>query len=136
MTASDTRTGCAYKGFASYWSVGDEDDVVWSYPEPQREAERIRDYLAFFNERVDIEVDGELAGAAGDAVVRGPERRRLKPIRRAELSGRHPVLAREGGAFIGAEHRAHHLDDARVELRRRRSGAALRARPLGVTADP
>ena len=59
MTASDTRTGCAYKGFASYWSVGDEDDVVWSYPEPQREAERIRDYLAFFNERVDIEVDGE-----------------------------------------------------------------------------
>ena len=61
MTASDTRTGCAYKGFASYWSVGDEDDVVWSYPEPQREAERIRDYLAFFNERVDIEVDGEVA---------------------------------------------------------------------------
>ena len=33
---------------------------MWSYPEPQREAERIRDYLAFFNERVDIEVDGEL----------------------------------------------------------------------------
>lgn len=61
MTASHTRTGCAYKGFASYWSVGDEADVVWSYPEPLREAERIRDYLAFFNERVDIEVDGELA---------------------------------------------------------------------------
>jgi len=61
MTASDNRTGCAYKGFASYWSVGDEDDVAWSYPEPQREAERIRDYLAFFNERVDVEVDGELA---------------------------------------------------------------------------
>ena len=60
MTASDNRTGCAYKGFASYWSVGDEDDVAWSYPEPQREAERIRDYLAFFNERVDVEVDGEL----------------------------------------------------------------------------
>jgi uncharacterized protein (DUF427 family) len=59
MTASDHHTGCAYKGFASYWSVGDEDDVVWSYHEPQREAERIRDYLAFFNERVDIEVDGE-----------------------------------------------------------------------------
>ena len=28
--------------------------------EPTREAERIRDYIAFFNERVDIEVDGEL----------------------------------------------------------------------------
>ena len=28
-------------------------------PSPRREVERIRDYLAFFNERVDIEVDGE-----------------------------------------------------------------------------
>ena len=59
LTSSDTRTGCAYKGFASYWSVGPEDDIGWSYPEPRPEAERIRDYLAFFNERVDIEVDGE-----------------------------------------------------------------------------
>ena len=32
---------------------------MWSYPEPRREVERIRDHLAFFNERVDIEVDGE-----------------------------------------------------------------------------
>ena len=59
LAAERQPTGCAYKGFASYWSVGDEEDVVWSYPEPLREAERIRDYLAFFNERVDIEVDGE-----------------------------------------------------------------------------
>ncbi len=60
LEATDTTTGCAYKGYASYWSVGDEEDVVWSYPEPRPEVERIRDYLAFFNERVDIEVDGEL----------------------------------------------------------------------------
>ena len=60
LTATDSRTGCAYKGFASYWSVGEEDDVVWSYADPLHEAERVRDYLAFFNERVDIEVDGEL----------------------------------------------------------------------------
>jgi uncharacterized protein (DUF427 family) len=60
LAPSDTHTGCAYKGFASYWSVGPEDDVVWSYPEPRPDAERIRDHLAFFNERVDIEVDGEL----------------------------------------------------------------------------
>ena len=60
LQPSDSSTGCAYKGYASYWSVGDEEDVVWSYPEPRREAERIKDYLAFFNERVDIEVDGEL----------------------------------------------------------------------------
>ena len=60
LEASHSSTGCAYKGYASYWSVGDEADVVWSYPAPTRDAERIRDYLAFFNERVDIEVDGEL----------------------------------------------------------------------------
>jgi uncharacterized protein (DUF427 family) len=60
LVASEKRTGCAYKGFASYWSVGDEDDVVWFYAEPRREAARIAGYLAFFNERVDLEVDGEL----------------------------------------------------------------------------
>jgi uncharacterized protein (DUF427 family) len=64
LAPSDKHTGCAYKGFASYWSVraGDdvEEDVVWFYPEPRREAEPIAGYLAFFNERVDIEVDGEL----------------------------------------------------------------------------
>jgi uncharacterized protein (DUF427 family) len=64
LVASDKQTGCAYKGFASYWSVraGDEleKDLVWTYREPRRDAERIRGYLAFFNERVDIEVDGEL----------------------------------------------------------------------------
>jgi uncharacterized protein (DUF427 family) len=61
---SETQTGCAYKGFASYKSVraGGElqDDVAWFYPEPRREAEPIRGLLAFFNERVDLEVDGEL----------------------------------------------------------------------------
>jgi uncharacterized protein (DUF427 family) len=60
LVPSDKRTGCAYKGFASYWSIGDEEDVVWSYAEPRPEAARIAGYLAFFNERVDIEVGGEL----------------------------------------------------------------------------
>jgi uncharacterized protein (DUF427 family) len=59
LEPSDSRTGCAYKGFASYWSVGDEQDLVWSYAEPRREVEPIRDLLAFYGERVDIEVDGE-----------------------------------------------------------------------------
>lgn len=60
LAPSDTRTGCAYKGFATYWSLGDEDDLVWSYPDPRDEAARIKDYLAFFDERVDVEIDGEL----------------------------------------------------------------------------
>lgn len=64
LEPSDKRTGCAYKGFASYWSVrggeGVEEDLVWTYREPRRGMEDITDLLAFFNERVDLEVDGEL----------------------------------------------------------------------------
>jgi uncharacterized protein (DUF427 family) len=64
LVPSDNETGCAYKGFASYWSVKaggeQEEDLVWFYASPRREADRIRGYLAFFNERVDLEVDGEL----------------------------------------------------------------------------
>jgi len=60
LSPSDSRTGCAYKGFASYWSVADEDDLVWTYRDPRSDVSRIKDRLAFFNERVELEVDGEL----------------------------------------------------------------------------
>jgi uncharacterized protein (DUF427 family) len=64
LVPSDTHTTCAYKGFASYWSVragdADEDDLVWYYPDPKHDAARVKDYLCFFNERVDLYVDGEL----------------------------------------------------------------------------
>jgi uncharacterized protein (DUF427 family) len=64
LVPSAKQTGCAYKGFASYHSIragGEvEEALVWYYREPTRDVERIRDRLAFFNERVDIEVDGEL----------------------------------------------------------------------------
>jgi uncharacterized protein (DUF427 family) len=64
LEASDKRTGCAYKGFASYWSVrvGDalEEDLVWTYREPRRGMEDIKDLVCFFNERVDVEIDGVL----------------------------------------------------------------------------
>jgi uncharacterized protein (DUF427 family) len=64
LLPSDTRSGCAYKGFASYWSVrvGDrvESDLAWYYREPRREVAPITGMIAFFNERVDVELDGEL----------------------------------------------------------------------------
>jgi uncharacterized protein (DUF427 family) len=63
LEPSDLETGCAYKGFASYWSVragGElERNLVWVYRDPRPEASRIRDLLCFFNERVDLELDGE-----------------------------------------------------------------------------
>ena len=62
LEPSSTKTRCAYKGSASYWHVrvGDRliEDLVWSYPEPQHDAERVRDLYCFFNERVDVELDG------------------------------------------------------------------------------
>jgi uncharacterized protein (DUF427 family) len=65
LEPSSIRTRCAYKGSASYWSVrvGEElvDDLVWTYRDPDDDAEQVRDLLCFFNERVDLEIDGELA---------------------------------------------------------------------------
>jgi len=64
LEESDSHTQCPYKGTASYWSVrvGDrlEDDLVWYYPDPISQVEPIANLLCFFNERVDLEVDGEL----------------------------------------------------------------------------
>jgi uncharacterized protein (DUF427 family) len=65
LEPSRTTTTCPYKGHASYYSVrvGDGervDDLVWYYAEPLLEASAIRGLACFFNERVDIELDGEL----------------------------------------------------------------------------
>ena len=60
LEPTDTVTFCAYKGRASYFSVPDGPaDVAWAYHQPLREAEPVRDYVAFFNERVDVIVDGQ-----------------------------------------------------------------------------
>jgi uncharacterized protein (DUF427 family) len=58
LRPSDTVTVCAYKGFASYWSVGDERDIVWTYAEPLPDAPPIAGLVCFFNEKVDLTVDG------------------------------------------------------------------------------
>ncbi len=56
---SDTVTYCAYKGQASYFSLPEKrNDVAWTYREPLREAEPVRDYICFFDEHVDVIVDG------------------------------------------------------------------------------
>jgi len=65
LERSDTITRCPYKGAASYCSVrladGELDrDLVWYYADPLPEVGRIAGLLCFFNERVDIELDGEL----------------------------------------------------------------------------
>ena len=36
------------------------EDIVWSYPTPLPESERVAGLVAFYNEKVDIYVDGVL----------------------------------------------------------------------------
>jgi uncharacterized protein (DUF427 family) len=59
LSPSDTRTFCAYKGEASYLSHRSEPDVAWTYLAPLREAAEVTDRIAFFDELVDVVVDGE-----------------------------------------------------------------------------
>lgn len=67
LRATDLRTTCAYKGTTTqYWAMpgedGDTREVAWSYGAPSLECARIAGLVSFFNERVDISVDGvELA---------------------------------------------------------------------------
>ena len=62
LVPSDTVSRCPYKGTASYFSIrtasGLHPDVVWTYPEPIPECPRIAGLLAFFNEHVDLVIDG------------------------------------------------------------------------------
>ena len=58
------RTACPYKGTAGYWSSRSDADVppniAWSYADPLPAVAAIQDRIAFYNEAVDIEVDGVL----------------------------------------------------------------------------
>lgn len=62
LTPSPTVTYCAYKGKASYWSadVGGrtETDLAWTYEDPLDDVAMLPGYVAFFDERVDVVVDG------------------------------------------------------------------------------
>ena len=59
LADSDTVSYCAYKGRASYFSVPDGPrDVAWTYRDPLPDGERVRDRICFFDERVDVTVDG------------------------------------------------------------------------------
>lgn len=60
LSPSDTVSRCPYKGTASYYSVEGGPDLVWYYTEPLAEVGRIAGLLCFYDERVDVELDGEL----------------------------------------------------------------------------
>jgi uncharacterized protein (DUF427 family) len=59
-----TVSHCPYKGQAEWWSVrtgdGLRDDLAWSYAAPLPESQKIAGLVSFYNEKVDIYVDGVL----------------------------------------------------------------------------
>ncbi|HEY2763072.1 MAG TPA: DUF427 domain-containing protein [Pseudonocardiaceae bacterium] len=63
LIPSDTVTACPYKGTTSdYWSVRIDEtvhpDLAWTYQFPTRDLLPITGLVAFYNEQVDIVVDG------------------------------------------------------------------------------
>ena len=57
LAASDHVTHCPYKGDATHYSLaGDGSIVAWSYEAPNPSAGEIRDYVAFYPDRVRIDV--------------------------------------------------------------------------------
>jgi uncharacterized protein (DUF427 family) len=59
LEPTDHRSVCAYKGEASHFSANGAENVAWTYPDPARDKPELRDTIAFYNENVDITVDGE-----------------------------------------------------------------------------
>jgi uncharacterized protein (DUF427 family) len=63
LRPSDTKTHCPYKGTASYWTLdtgkGVHEDVVWIYRTPLPESQKVAGLACFYNEKVDITIDGE-----------------------------------------------------------------------------
>ena len=59
LRESGTQTHCPWKGDASYYGVevGDElvEDAAWYYPEPKAAASNIKDHVAFYADRVEVE---------------------------------------------------------------------------------
>ncbi|MEQ7122897.1 DUF427 domain-containing protein [Actinopolymorpha sp. B11F2] len=64
LTPSATATHCPYKGQAEYWSVTvngtEHPDLAWSYRTPLPESQKVAGLIAFYDDKVDVYVDGVL----------------------------------------------------------------------------
>ena len=63
LRASEKTTHCAYKGTAPHYSLvresdGPADNIAWYYPFPAPGFEQIQNLVAFYQELVDVFVDG------------------------------------------------------------------------------
>ena len=109
---TEHHTFCPYKGAASYWTirVGDKssENAVWGYPEPYDEVDAIKDFVAFYWDRVDhwYEEDEEIFVHPRD------------PYKRVDViaSSRH-VQVILGGETIADTKRGRFLFETRLPIR-------------------
>lgn len=62
LTPTDSSSECPYKGWAEYWNVNvggtTYEDLAWGYRTPLPESAAIAGLVCFYNEKVDIELEG------------------------------------------------------------------------------
>jgi uncharacterized protein (DUF427 family) len=82
-SALDTAQGqtfCPYKGLASYYDIGASKRAAWYYPQAWPEVARVRDWVSFEPDKVDVFLDDrKLALEPGQAVVPHGADRGLDP---------------------------------------------------------
>ena len=65
LVATEHATHCPFKGDASYWTLeidsARHENIVWSYEAPIESMPELAGLLCFYNERVELVVDGEPA---------------------------------------------------------------------------
>src|SRR5882724_3696893 len=112
LTATDHHTFCPYKGEASYWTIGvgnrAAENAIWGYPEPYDEVPQLKDFVAFYWDRVDhwYEEDEEIFVHARD------------PYKRVDVvpSSRH-VQVILGGEIVADTRQARFLFETRLPTR-------------------
>lgn len=101
MARTDHESFCPFKGDASYWTLATGgrvvENAVWSYEDPFPETAGIKDYVAFYWDRMDawFEEDDEVLGHARDPYVRIDILNSSRPVR-VTLGGE--TLAESGRA--------------------------------------
>ncbi|WP_029060149.1 DUF427 domain-containing protein [Stappia stellulata] len=60
LAASDHTTYCPFKGTASYWTIsvsnGEAANAAWSYDAPFDDVADLKGHVAFYADRVDVEI--------------------------------------------------------------------------------
>jgi uncharacterized protein (DUF427 family) len=112
MAATDHHTFCPYKGTAHYWTIAVAgkvtENAVWGYPDPFDEVAGIKDFVAFYWDRMDAwyEEDEEIFVHPRD------------PYKRVDvIQSSRSVRVAVGGTVVAETRRARFLFETRLPTR-------------------